>query len=514
MNLSEVRKNATLRKKLTRKEFAAGVQNLLANMAELATPFVDDSQGARQERLKQAKANPFYFFKTYLPHYFSCKFAPFHYELVGLLEDRPTGGAVKPVICAAPREFAKTTVTSFGYVLQQTVFALRHFVMLISDTQDLASDLASYAYLELCYNERIIQDFGKLVMENINAEDFTTLNDVRIKSRGRGQRVRGLKHKQFRPDLIVLDDLENEESAGNRDRVKSLLKWITGSIYPAIDQQKGNLFIIGTLLSKKSALHTMVFSNEEPWNRWERRVYRAIHDGDSLWPDKFPLSTLERQKELMGTTAFNREKLNLPEDEDAVFRLEWLREYKTLPDNLIIGGWFDPSIEHKAHSDYKAVVTVGMDLATMTFYVLDVLLKRISVEQAIHYVYENARDYPYMVFGIETNLFQKLLIKEFEEAGRLYQRILPIRGVDNFLTKEIRISGISPLVERGQILFDFSQGDQALLKEQLLYFPDKSVHDDGPDALEGVIRLLRELPGRRMDYETVAERRERLMGAY
>ena len=51
------------------------------------------------------------------------------------------------------------------------------------------------------------------------------------------------------------------------------------------------------------------------------------------------------------------------------------------------------------------------------------------------------------------------------------------------MNKEVRIEGMGPYVERGNIWFNPGQGDQKLLIDQLLDFPNGE-HDDGPDALE------------------------------
>ena len=108
----------------------------------------------------------------------------------------------------------------------------------------------------------------------------------------------------------------------------------------------------------------MLTSEEEPYCHFTRRIYRAItEEGKSLWEAKHPLSRLLRQKQLMGTTAFNQEKMNEPVHEAGVFRQEWIRYYHpdTLKDKeLKIIGFFDPSLESGASSDYKAVVTVGL----------------------------------------------------------------------------------------------------------------------------------------------------------
>lgn len=492
--------NKSLNRKVGRAEFRRRAEEILGILRSEYDPFRNDTPEEQKRRRQRAFSDPFFFMRTYLPHYCVNKFAPFHYELVAALERRPTLGdstVVLPVARVAPRDFAKTTITSFGYVLHQIVFKLRRFIILISDTQDLASDLTGYIYLELCFNERIKHDFGKLVRDNWGVEAFTTLNDVRILSRGKGQRVRGLKHKQHRPDLIILDDLENDVSARNPKRCESLLRWVKGTIYNAIDP-RGNLFIVGTLLSQKSALAIIAQAKDEPFCHWDRKVYRAItEDGQSLWPDKFSLEFLEEQKRMMGTVAFNREKMNFPEDEDGYFKPEWFKYYTVddlidvegKPKELLVCSWFDPSIESGSRHDYKAYVTVGYYQAENIFYVLDAYIKQVSIEIAVQASLALHRIYNLLMLGVEANLFQRLLIKEFDTAAKVAGMPLPVRGIVNHLPKEVRVAGLSPLVERGQIKFRQGHSDQDLLIEQLTYFPNKAYHDDGPDALEGAVRL-------------------------
>ena len=492
--------NKSLNKKLGKAAFRRQAEEILGILRSEYDPFRNDTPEEQKRRKQRAMSDPFFFMRTYLPHYCNHKFAPFHYELVAALERRPTLGdsaVVLPVARVAPRDFAKTTITSFGYVLQQICFKLRRFIILISDTQDLASDLTGYIYLELCFNERIKHDFGKLVRDNWAVEAFTTLNDVRVLSRGKGQRIRGLKHKQHRPDLVILDDLENDQSARNPKRCEDLLRWIKGTVYNAIDP-RGNLFIVGTLLSQKSALAIISQAKDEPYCNWDRKVYRAItEDGQSLWPDKFSLELLEEQKVMMGTVAFNREKMNFPEDEDGYFKPEWFQYYTVddlidaegQPKTLLTVSWFDPSIETGSQHDFKAYVTVGYCQAENIFYVLDAYIKQVSIEIAVQASLAIHRIYNLLMLGVEANLFQRLLIKEFDAAAKNAGMPLPVRGIVNHLNKEVRVAGLSPLVERGQIKFRAGHSDQDLLIEQLTYFPNRAFHDDGPDALEGAVRL-------------------------
>jgi predicted phage terminase large subunit-like protein len=412
-----------------------------------------------------------------------------------MLEAR--GEVVTPAVVAAPREFAKTTVCSFGYVLHQICFGKRRFIIIGSNTEDLASDLTGYMYLELLYNERLHQDFGELVKANKSVDDFVTKNDIRVKARGQGQRIRGLKHKQHRPDLIILDDLENDVNVRNAEMVAQVLDWVKAAVYPSLDA-RGSLMIIGTILRWRSALHLMLTSPEEPYCLFRRQIYRAIQDGASLWEARHPLERLQAQKQLMGAVAFNREKMNEPVREKGLFKEQWIHYYH--PDilkdrDLVVVGFFDPSLETGAASDYKAWITVGLDRQEMIFYLMDAFIQRTSLEQTLRAIFNRHQQYRYQVLGVEDNLFQRLLLREFDRLGKELGLALPVKGVTNRVAKETRVASLAPLLERGKIRFIRGHSDQELLIEQLLYFPSRTLHDDGPDALEGAVRLAQEISG-------------------
>jgi predicted phage terminase large subunit-like protein len=119
-------------------------------------------------------------------------------------------------------------------------------------------------------------------------------------------------------------------------------------------------------------------------------------------------------------------------------------------------------------------------------------------------------------FGVEDNLFQRLLLKEFDRLGRERGQMLPVKGVTSRLAKETRVASLSPLMERGKIRFIRGHSDQELLVEQLLYFPSRTLHDDGPDALEGAVRLAQSLPGVAVEeqYQSLEPRTFRSRGAF
>ena len=507
-----------LNKKLTKSVFRQKADRILMRLSMDVTPFWEDTQEKREQRIKKAEADPLYFCRTYLPHYFSHAPAPFHYELVRFMEER--GKVVTPAVVAAPREFAKSTVCSFGYVLHQICFGKRHFIIIGSDTEDLASDLTGYLYMEMLYNERLQQDFGELVRANKPVDDFTTANSVRVKARGRGQRLRGLKHRQHRPDLIILDDMENDVNVRNPEIVGQILDWVNSAVYPSLDAN-GTLMIIGTILLHRSALHIMLTSQDEPFCNFRRRIFKAFReDGTSLWEARHPVERLHLQRQLMGTVAFNREKMNEPTPIKGLFQEQWLHYYHpdSLKDkNLIVAGFFDPSLESGSSADYKAVVSVGYCQDESVFYVLDAFIQKTTLEQTLRAVFNRHREQPYHLLGVEDNLFQRLLIKEFDRMGRELKVFLPVKGVTHRIAKETRVAVLSPLFERGRIRFIRGHSDQEKLIEQLLYFPSRNLHDDGPDALAGAVQLAQTILGGGKEtatYESVETRAFGGRGAY
>ena len=484
-----------MKRRLTRKEIERRLQRILEKLKTEVTPFDDVSEEAREERKRRAREDVFFFFKTYLPHYFTYEFAKFHYEIVSLLEIRG-----EPIAIKAPRDHAKSTIISFGYSLHQVVNGLRSFIAIISDTKIQAELITRSIKLEIEENPRIKADYGDLRGVLWKDDEFISGNNVLVLARGRGQKIRGVKHRQHRLDLVILDDIENDKSVKNPKMVQDTVKWIREAVMSTIVRGglDGTLVIIGTLLSKKSVLAEFLKDPE-----WIRREYSALsEDGIPLWPAKFSREDLEKIKRKMGALAFAKEYQGHPQDEDGAFREEWIRYYhpeELIGRELIIVSFTDPSVKAGESNDYKAIITIGKDLETGIIYVLDAFIRKTSIDQLLRAVFNRYIEYNPFVVGFESNGFQAVLAETWEKELLQAGYTPPIKLVDHRVNKEIRIMSLSPLVERGLIRFQKGHSDQERLIEQLLYFPNSNVNDDGPDALEGAVSLVKHY-GEKFEY--------------
>ncbi len=481
--------------------------NNISIKLQLEVPPFSANEAEQEKRRQRAEADPLFFCRTYLPHYFSKMPAPFHYELVELLDRRHEQGAkgrgqgsgggrgargrATGIVAAVPREFGKTTVCSFGYVLHQICCAKRKFIIIGTDTPAQGVELTENIYLELLYNERLRQDFGELVVDRQAMEDFVTTNDIRVTVRGRHQRLVGLKHKQWQPDLVILDDLESEE---NKDpqTAPGIVEWIMSDVLPAMDG-RGSLGVIGTRSSRRSALNRILTSADMAFAHFERRIYRAIQqDGTSLWEAKYPRQFLQRQKQLMGVAAFNRDKMNEPLPEQGRFRPQWVRYYhpdSTKDKDLIVTEGRRLPRKGQGGPECEVMVRVGLNPREQVYYVLGATLQTPGEETSWQLRGKGHRLHGWGQPGKRDYAVIGMSLKEPERPEKDREQSPLIRGANAAAVPEAGIAALSSQMERGKIRFIRGHSDQNLVVEQLLYYPSEAMDDHGVAALEEAIRL-------------------------
>jgi predicted phage terminase large subunit-like protein len=506
------------RPKISEYRFDQWAEDLSRWIKESVSPFEADSPEKQRERIGRARWDKLYFMQTYLPHYFYGEFGDFHDEWseLGDMKD-----AV--VLRAAPREHAKSTFFTFGDPLHDICFELRRFIIIVSDTNNQATGFTLPMRLEMEDNPRIRHDFGDLRGGTWAKNDFTTASGVRVLARGRGEKVRGLKNRQYRPDKIIVDDFENDTNVRNPQLVKEGIDWLLKAVIGSAGS--GFVFImVGNLFHPKSVLsQLMAMQDEEGRPLYNSKVYRAILDEGTpeerpLWPALWSLERLRQKRRFMGSVAFNAEMMNLTGAADSPFREEWFkyfnREEVALPP-LLVASFCDPSGKSGEANDFKAVVTVGLDRAEMKFYCLHAWIRHATVREMFAAIYRQWDAYQSNPVGIEENMYEGFLHEAIDNYAKETGRYPPWKPLKQTAQKEARIIGtLSYLVEHGKLFFEKGHSDQDALVEQLIYILNATVHDDGPDALEGAVSLLQH-GAAPVAYESLGKRRlGEMRGAY
>lgn len=329
-------------------------------------------------------------FNSYVP----TQLAGFHGELYDYYEaDGNFAGA-------APRGFSKSTVTDTVYLAHRMVYARSHFALLISDTVTQAEGLLDGLKSELEGNEMLLWIYGN-IQGRIWSSEGLIINAwaengkrhlVKILPRGAGQKLRGLRFKQYRPDFVICDDLENDEMVESPERREKLANWFKRALLPALAKDISKIIYIGTLLHRE-ALLAKALRGEDIFAGWNRHKWQGVlDDGTSLWPERFSVDYLLGMRDdpthslYMGPIVWSQEIQNNPiSEKDQIIKPEWTQSRYALNDHLMnwaaqmnvkdpevaLRSWLkthfkkvlahiDPAISEKETADYWAMVTVGI----------------------------------------------------------------------------------------------------------------------------------------------------------
>ena len=128
----------------------------------------------------------------------------------------------------------------------------------------------------------------------MNDECFELTNGFTMQCTGRGGQVRGRNNKGKRPDWLILDDVEDEESVATAEQRDKTLSWFVSSVMPAINELSGNsrILLSGTLLSSDALL---VKIGKDP--TFISLVFGALDEGgDPVFPETVVSENVEEQK--------------------------------------------------------------------------------------------------------------------------------------------------------------------------------------------------------------------------
>ena len=420
------------------------------------------------------------FIWMYLSHYLgnldNGDLPTFHKEWTELIDE-------KRLAIAAPRSFAKSSYFSIFYPLFQILEGGAKDVLLISAASDLSVQWLGRIKRELESNQKLIEVFGDQ-KSGIWKQDHIEMScGAVIRARGAECKIRGL-----RPDLVLIDDLESEETVWSEANRNKLSQWFKKALMNVMNPDS-QLIIIGTLLHPEALLNSIVNKLDENWANWETRTYKALEEGESIWPSKWSTVDLGLRRQEIGNAAFEQEYMNNPIPEEwRTFKEESFRFFDVIPPMSAYFTTVDPAININTNSDpdYTAIVTCAVD-AEKNIYVTEVTRRRMLPSETVDEIFRHISDHNPDIVGIEVMGFQKVLkFMLDEECNR--------RGVHPFfkeinaggMRKRYRIERLQPFFEKGKI---YLKKDMHELKSELLSFPTGK-HDDMIDALASQLELI------------------------
>lgn len=269
--------------------------------------------------------------------------------------------------------------------------------------------------------------------------------------------IRGINFDDWRPDLIVCDDILDDENCATLEQRTKVINLVHGalrkSLAPAVDEPNRKMAMLVTPQHREDV--SMLAKRDPMWKThtvgcWtEDTKDLAVDEQISVWPERLPTAELRQEKKSAVLTqtlsTFSREmEIKLVTKETADFRVDWLNYYDTLPvkGHIPTVLSIDPSPPPSEAQIAKGLVKKDPEVIHVwgrigaDYYLLE---SRSSVGETPDWTIKNAFEmalrWKPMMWVVETVAYQKtlkwLLEKEMAKR-RIYYQILPFIGGNKY----------------------------------------------------------------------------------
>ena len=299
-----------------------------SNVAERQREEMILAAAERKLRKVRCEKDLLLFLNTYLAYHFDEDFGDFQLEFIQELQDSVGQGSK---ICrAAPREHAKTTIVQ-GFLVWCGIYKKKNFACVICESREKAEIFMTMPKEEFESNDMILEDFGEMrTKATWTKKTLVLANKFVLMARGPKTQIRGLKWGKHRPDLLLIDDLEDDDSVENLELRDQMEAWFKRAVMNAV-VKTGDIIMVGTKLHHDAVICRILENEDDNWPNWDCKTYAVYKDdGASLWPAVWPKERIEKKRVDVGAQAFATEFMNNPTD-------KYTQAFKNTHVN-----WYDP----------------------------------------------------------------------------------------------------------------------------------------------------------------------------
>ena len=431
------------------------------------------------------------FFHIYFPHYVKYAIAEFQKDIFRITEDQSN----KLACIVAFRGSGKSTLVTFSYSLWATLgVQQKKFVLIICQTQAQARQHMANLKFELEQNALLRSDLGPF-REDQASGDWAISSLVfqntgaRIMIASVDQSIRGIRHREYRPDLLILDDIEDMQSAKTFESRTKLFDWFTREIIPLGDIGT-RVIIVANLLHEDALVMKLRRMMDRKEIKGTYCWFPLLTDSGCLWPGKFdtPAKIEELRQSIGNEMAWRQEYLlEIISDSTRVIHSEWIKYCDQMPALTVENGYrgafigMDLAIAEHEKADKTAMVVghvFGWNEQAKIYIAPHPVNERMDFPTCLERAKSLSSIHAFhgvkAKMHIEDNGYQKAL------PQMLQQDHYPAVGVFSRGEKRSRLALISPLIENGSVLFPRNGCEELIM--QMTGFGHEN-HDDLADAL-------------------------------
>lgn len=454
--------------------------------------------------------------KFFFPEIFYSEYSILHRQILKTVDS----GHKKSVI-AAPRGLGKTSTMLYGLASRHILFESKKFIIYLSNSADNAMLQTDSLKHELLSNPLVRQFFGSIKTKRVEMEyeeqfskkAWVTTGGTLVLPRGAGQQIRGLLYHGRRPDLIIIDDLEDKEEITNEKLRKKNKEWFFSDVMKCISRYDKNyeFIYIDTLKHEDALLQDLLDADD-----WSSLCQSVCDDDYNTYASQFMTTEeikteVEQHKKDGVLDIFYREMRNIPvATETATFKQEYFKYYTegikqlvAYPDrednkktettniedllNIVI---VDPAKEPQLHNADTAIVGIGIDRSTKKIFVRDIVSGKLYPDQMYKEAFQMVFRLKAMVLAVEVTSLHQFISQPFENEMRVQNVFAQYHELKATASKEERIGHLAPYYRQGYVYHNKSCCDK--LESQLMGFPRSKLWDV-MDATAYLVKLLDDL---------------------
>ncbi len=426
-------------------------------------------------------------------------FAKFHYEIFNILEDNNN----QLFGLMAFRGSGKSSIVTTAYSIWSILgVQKKKFVVIVCKNKDQAKMHMKNLKIELEENKLLKRDLGPFQQDTnewSNESIYLPNYDAKIIICSTEQSIRGMRFKNIRPEVIILDDVEDWQSTQTKESRVKLKTWFASEIVPLGDLNT-RIIILGNMLHRDALLSSIEEQVKLDGNRKVFKRYPLIENDVCLWPEKFDTDEkIQSLKNLVNNTVvWEREYLLLEKyTGQQLIKPDQIKYYENIP-------------FHKRSDRNIYRISMGVDLATseseFADYTAGVMVLELEIDEGeySYYVLPSMMHMKGSYLQIVKNLEELVMVTQakfnrsieiqIENVGMQNMVIQAVRYYSGFTlnindykpcgSKLDRLYMVSALFEKGQVFFP-KLGAEDLVNE-ILGFPNEK-HDDLMDAFTSAI---------------------------
>jgi len=399
---------------------------------------------------------------------------------------------------AAPRDHAKSTAISFTFALAAIQFRFRDHLLIVSDSEGQAVAQLKEIKNEFYENEEMCRDFNfRGFQKDTDTEVILEFGDghlVRILARGSEQRLRGLKWRGKRPNLILGDDLEFDEIVENPERLKKFKNWFFKQLLPA-GSKDSLVRIVGTILSFNSLLSDLI--GDPMWKTHLWSAHAAFDDfTDILWPQRWPEKDLREKRQVFinqgKSDGYSQEYLNRPiaegnsffDREDMIdIPFQHYRDWETNPGRRPVNFYasVDFAVSTRTSADRSVISLATLD-PDQNLDVIDVRKGRWDPKVLVEQMFAAHEEYEPELWFVESGTILKAIGPYLNEEMARRNCFLSLHLMVPSKDKVTRAKSIQARMKARRVRFDKSADWYEDIEQEMLQFP-RGGHDDFVDTM-------------------------------